>query len=70
MGFIKEPIGVDFVVESKPLTEGERKQISEIIDYYKKTGRKSKIRLSGIQTSRSSIRKEKKSVAQKQDSGI
>lgn len=40
MGHIKEPIGVDFVVDPTPLTSEERKRISEIIAYYKTTGRK------------------------------
>ena len=40
MGYIKEPEGVDFFVDSKPLTDKERKEISEIIAYYKITGRK------------------------------
>lgn len=40
MGYIKEPAGVDFVVDPTPLTKAERKRISEIIDYYKATGRK------------------------------
>lgn len=31
MGHIKEPKGVDFVIESEPLTEEERKKISEFI---------------------------------------
>jgi hypothetical protein len=40
MGHIKEPEGVDFVVDSTPLTAEDRKKISEIIAYYKATGRK------------------------------
>jgi hypothetical protein len=40
MGFIKEPAGVDFVVDPTPLTAEDRKKISEIIAYYKATGRK------------------------------
>ncbi|HWR33247.1 MAG TPA: hypothetical protein VN451_06970 [Chitinophagaceae bacterium] len=40
MGYIKEPVGVDFFVDPKPLTAAERKRISEIIAYYKATGRK------------------------------
>lgn len=40
MGYIKEPIGVDFFVDPKLLTAAERKRISEIISYYKATGRK------------------------------
>jgi len=42
MGYIKEPDGVDFFVDSKPLTEKERKEISDIIAQYKLTGRKRK----------------------------
>lgn len=40
MGYIKEPVGVDFTVDPTPLTKAERKRISEIIAYYKTTGRK------------------------------
>jgi hypothetical protein len=40
MGYIKEPAGIDFVVDSKPLTASDRKKISEIIAYYKATGKK------------------------------
>ncbi len=48
MGYIKEPDGVDFFVDSKPLTEKERKEISEIIAHFKLTGRKRKVSLSHI----------------------
>lgn len=40
MGYIKEPAGIDFVVDPTPLTTADRKRISEIIAYYKATGRK------------------------------
>jgi hypothetical protein len=40
MGHIKEPKGVDFFVDSKPLTSEDLKLISEEIAYYKATGRK------------------------------
>ncbi len=40
MGYIKEPAGIDFVVDSTPLTSEDRKKISEVIAYYKATGRK------------------------------
>jgi len=30
MGYIKEPKGIDFIIQSKPLTEEERKVISEL----------------------------------------
>jgi hypothetical protein len=35
MGHIKEPKGVDFVIQSKPLTEKDRKEISKFIAEYK-----------------------------------
>lgn len=31
MGHIKEPDGVDFIIESKPLTDEDRKAISDFI---------------------------------------
>ena len=31
MGLIKEPVGVDFVIQSTPLTDKERIEISEFI---------------------------------------
>jgi hypothetical protein len=40
MGHIKEPVGIDFVVDPTPLSIQDRKSISEIITYYKETGRK------------------------------
>lgn len=36
MALIKEPLDVDFFVESKPLSDTERKTISEFIKNYKK----------------------------------
>jgi len=35
MSLIKEPKGVDFVIESKPLSDVERKEISEYIKQQK-----------------------------------
>ena len=35
-----EPYGIDFTVDPKPLTDGDRKMISEVIAYYNATGRK------------------------------
>ncbi len=40
MGHIKEPKGVDFFVDSRPLTAEDLKRISEAIEYYKLTGKK------------------------------
>ena len=44
MGHIKEPYGIDFVVDSTPVTKEDKKKISEIIAYYKATGRKLPVR--------------------------
>jgi hypothetical protein len=35
MGFIKEPDGVDFVINSRPLTKAEEVSISSYIQVYK-----------------------------------
>jgi hypothetical protein len=35
MGHVKEPNGVDFIIQSEPLTEIERVTISEFIRSYK-----------------------------------
>ena len=43
MGLIREPEGVDFVVDPRPLRDWEKKQISDIITHYKKTGEIKKI---------------------------
>ena len=40
MGYIKEPAGINFVVDPTPLKETDRKKNSEIIAYYKATGKK------------------------------
>lgn len=41
MGYIKEPEGVDFIINSEPLTSEDRKRISEFIAEYKaKKGQK------------------------------
>jgi hypothetical protein len=40
MGFIKEPKGVDFIIQSKPLTDKERKEISKYIADYKARNKK------------------------------
>jgi hypothetical protein len=40
MGFIKEPIGVDFIIQSEPLTDLERKEISEYIKSKKEENKK------------------------------
>lgn len=50
MGHIKEPKGIDFTVDSKPLTKEDFAAISDVIAHYKLTGKKKRI---------SSIKKEK-----------
>jgi hypothetical protein len=44
MGHIKEPDGVDFIIKGKPLTEKEKKAISEFIKADKARIAKQKIR--------------------------
>jgi hypothetical protein len=39
MGYIREPKGVDFVVEPIPLTPEDRQMISNAIAIYKATGK-------------------------------
>lgn len=39
MGLIREPKGVDFIVEPSVLTDKDRTMISEIIANYKKNGK-------------------------------
>lgn len=39
MGYIKEPKGVDFVVEPHVVTNEDRRIISEAIAHYKATGK-------------------------------
>lgn len=50
MGYIKEPAGVDFVVDPTPLTAADRKKISDIIAYYKATGKKMPLQKSTTKT--------------------
>ncbi|MGH2643250.1 MAG: hypothetical protein ACRDE2_04830 [Chitinophagaceae bacterium] len=45
MGFIKEPKGVDFIIQSKPLTDKDRQEISKhIADYKSKHGKKQAVK--------------------------
>jgi hypothetical protein len=54
MGLIKEPLNVDFVVDPRPLTEKERKMISDFIkaDKLKKAKLKDRIKKSQKRSSR------------------
>lgn len=55
MGHIKEPKGIDFIVDPTPLTSADRKKISEIIAYYKATGRKRSFQKNAKRTRRQEI---------------
>jgi hypothetical protein len=43
MGYIKEPEGIDLNLSPIPLTDEDKKQISEIIAEYKKAGKIPKV---------------------------
>lgn len=59
MGYIKEPAGIDFVVDPTPLTAADRKKISAIIAYYKATGKKMPLQKNAIKTRLKSTSKKK-----------
>ena len=42
MGHINEPKGIDFLIQSPPLTDRERKELSEFIQKCKSEGAKTK----------------------------
>ena len=44
MGYIKEPDGVDFVIEGTPLTDTDRKEISEYIKVRKEEASKTVVK--------------------------
>lgn len=43
MKLIREPENVEFEVDTRPVTETEKKQISDVIAFYKKTGKVKKL---------------------------
>lgn len=57
MGLIKEPLNVDFVVDPRPLTEKERKMISDFIkaDKLKKAKLADKLKTNQRKRSRSKV---------------
>lgn len=59
MGYIKEPAGIDFVVDPTPLTTAERKKISAIIAHYKATGKKMPLQKLMTKTRLTSINRKK-----------
>lgn len=62
MAYIKEPKGIDFVINGKPLTEEQKQTISAFIENDKKQA--SRIRLRNAKKSLSTTRK--KSIIPKQ----
>ena len=44
MGHIKEPRGIDFTIQSKPLTDKDRQDISKFIAVYKAKKKEPKIK--------------------------
>jgi hypothetical protein len=56
MGLIKEPLDVDFVVDPRPLTEKERKMISDFIKADKIKRAKTMNRLKKGQKRRTKVR--------------
>ncbi len=59
MGYIKEPAGIDFIVDPTPLTAADRKKISEIIAYYKATGKKMPLQKQSTKTRLTGTRRKK-----------
>jgi hypothetical protein len=57
MGLIKEPLNVDFVVDPRPLTEKERRMISDFIktDKLKKAKMTDRIKKSQKRRSRTKV---------------
>ncbi len=55
MGYIKEPEGVDFVINGKPLTDKQKKEISAFI-------KADKIRISEIKTPKTKTPKRQKGI--------
>lgn len=49
MGFIKEPEGVDFIIESRPLTTEEEAKIVAYIQTYKAKAAKKAVRKKAMQ---------------------
>ncbi len=58
MGYIKEPKGIDFVVEPIPLTPADQQMISNAIARYKATGKITRVPRPG--KARSTRKKEKR----------
>jgi hypothetical protein len=61
MGHIKEPMGIDFFVDPTPLSNEDRKRISELIAHYRSTGKK--MQVPKVRSPKRPIRSKKTSVA-------
>jgi hypothetical protein len=59
MGHIKEPVGINFLVDPTPLTADDRKRISEVIAYYKETGKKMPFKKSTSKSRLATMKKKK-----------
>jgi hypothetical protein len=57
MGHLKEPEGIDFVVDPTPLTQEEQQRISDAIAHYKATGKKMRIEASPTKSAQPSPKK-------------
>ncbi len=58
MGYIKEPEGIDLNLSPMPLTQEDKKQISEIIAEYKRTGKVPKVLRRKKKVAKSAVVKE------------
>ncbi len=57
MGLVKEPEGVDFIIQSPPLTDNERKEISEFIRTRKMQNKRQVNRTNSKKTARTNALK-------------
>ncbi len=57
MGLVKEPEGVDFIIQSPPLTDNERKEISEFIRTRKMQNKRQVNRINSKKTARTNALK-------------
>ncbi len=57
MGLVKEPEGVDFIIQSPPLTDNERKEISEFIRTRKMQNKRPVNRINSKKTARTNALK-------------
>ena len=63
MGYVKEPKGVDFIIQSKPLTDEERKGISKFIQDYKEKHAKKRSRKARLLHQNSKLQRNKRNTS-------